>query len=194
MRVTFTASQSVSILVPNATVPIQHYLRQPHRLMQALTDPSQIEALSERCYRLKIKPRQFLMFNLQPTVDIELQSKPDGAVFLNSKACELRGIDFVNQRFRLDLEGVLFPTLKVGQTYLEGQADLKVEVDLPPVLWMTPKGIIEATGNGLLKSILMTVKQRLVYQLVLEYQKWACAEVSTPAAAAQSISMRSSGV
>ncbi len=193
MRATFTASQAVSILVPNAAVPIQHYLRQPHRLMQALTDPSQIEALSEHCYRLKMKPRQFLMFNLQPTVDIQLQSKPDGTVFLNSEACELRGIDFVNQRFHLELEGVLAPVQQTGNTYLAGQADLKVQVDIPPVLWMTPRAIVEATGNGLLKSILMTVKQRLVHQLVLDYQKWASTGVESDLPV-QSLSINSSSI
>jgi hypothetical protein len=193
MRATFTASQSVSILVPDAAVPIQHYLRQPHRLMQALTDASQIEAVSEHCYRLKMKPRQFLMFNLQPTVDIELQSNSNGLMFLESKGCELRGIDFVNQRFRLDLQGVLCPKLKAGQTYLEGQADLQVQVDIPPVLWMTPKAIVEAAGNGLLKSILMTVKQRLVHQLVLDYQKWASTAVD-PQVAVSSLSMNSSSI
>ncbi len=193
MRATFTASQSVSILVPTASVPIQHYLRQPQRLMQALTDPSQIETLSEHCYRLKLKPRQFLMFNLQPTVDIQLQPKPDGTVFLTSNTCELRGIDFVNQRFRLALEGVLSPQLKAGQTYLEGRADLEVQVDIPPILWMTPKAIVEATGNGLLKSILITVKQRLVHQLVLDYQQWAVTEV-IPSVTTQLLSLKSSSI
>ncbi len=193
MRATFTASQSVSILVPTAAVPIQHYLRQPQRLVQALTDPSQIETLNEHCYRLKLKPRQFLMFNLQPTVDIQLQPKPDGTVFLTSNTCELRGIDFVNQRFRLALKGVLSPQSKAGHTYLEGQADLEVQVDIPPVLWMTPKAIVEATGNGLLKSILMTVKQRLVHQLVLDYQQWAFTEVNPPVAV-QTLSLHSSSI
>jgi hypothetical protein len=193
MRATFTASQAVSILVPNAAVPIQHYLRQPRRLMQALTDPSQIEALSDDFYRLKMKPRQFLMFNLQPTVDIRLHAKPDGTVFLNSEACELRGIDFVNQRFRLDLEGMLAPVQDAGKTYLAGQADLKVQVDIPPVLWMTPRAIVEATGNGLLKSILMTVKQRLVHQLVLDYQKWASTGIESDLPV-QSLSINSSSI
>jgi hypothetical protein len=193
MRATFTASQSVSILMPSAAVPIQHYLKQPHRLMQALADSSQIEVLSEHCYRLKMKPRQFLMFNLQPTVDIELQSNSDGTIYLESKGCELRGIDFINQRFRLDLKGVLSPSQKAGQTYLEGQADLQVQVDIPPVLWMTPKAIVEATGNGLLKSILMTIKQRLVHQLVLDYQKWASTALTAPVGV-QSLSMNSSSI
>ncbi|MGB8702785.1 MAG: DUF1997 domain-containing protein, partial [Thermosynechococcaceae cyanobacterium] len=190
MRATFTASQSISISVPQAAVPIQHYLRQPHRLVQALTDPSQIERLSEDCYRLKMKPKQFLMFSLQPTVDIQLQAKTDGTVFLISKGCQIRGVEYINERFHLDLKGVLYPTVKGEQTYLEGLADLKVQVDIPPMLWMTPRSIVETTGHGLLKSILMTVKQRLVHQLVTDYQKWASTEIkSTVVAATPALSL-----
>ncbi len=178
MRAIFTGSQSVSILVPQAAVPIQHYLRQPHRLVSALAEQNQIEALSNGIYRLKMKPRQFLMFSLQPTVDIQLQSKADGTVFLTSQACEIRGIDFINDRFQLKLKGILAPAQKHGQTYLEGQADLQVQVELPPILWMTPKAILQTAGNGLLKSILMSVKQKLVHQLVLDYQVWASSEVA----------------
>jgi hypothetical protein len=178
MRAIFTGSQSVSILVPQAAVPIQHYLRQPHRLVSALAEQNQIEALSNGVYRLKMKPRQFLMFSLQPTVDIQLQSKADGTVFLTSQACEIRGVDFINDRFQLKLKGILAPAQKHGQTYLEGQADLQVQVELPPILWMTPKAILQTAGNGLLKSILMSVKQKLVHQLVLDYQVWASSEVA----------------
>jgi Protein of unknown function (DUF1997) len=178
MRAIFTGSQSVSILVPQESVPIQHYLRQPHRLVSALAEQSQIEELGNGSYRLKMKPRQFLMFSVQPTVDIQLQAKTDGTVFLTSQSCEIRGIDFINQRFQLNLKGILAPAEKRGQTYLEGQADLQVQVDLPPILWMTPKAILQTAGNGLLKSILMSVKQKLVHQLVLDYRIWAQSEVA----------------
>jgi hypothetical protein len=153
-------------------------LRQPHRLVSALAEQNQIEALSNGVYRLKMKPRQFLMFSLQPTVDIQLQSKADGTVFLTSQACEIRGVDFINDRFQLKLKGILAPAQKHSQTYLEGQADLQVQVELPPILWMTPKAILQTAGNGLLKSILMSVKQKLVHQLVLDYQVWASSEVA----------------
>jgi hypothetical protein len=193
MRATFAASQSVSILVPSAAVPIQHYLRQPHRLVHALTDPSQVEILGEDFYRMKMKARQFLMFNLQPTVDIHIQAKSDGTVFLTSTACEIRGVEFINDRFHLDLEGTLYPTQKADRTYLEGQANLQVKVDIPPMLWMTPKAIVEATGNGLLKSILMTVKQRLVHQLVVDYLKWASTEAELRVTT-QALSINSSSI
>jgi Protein of unknown function (DUF1997) len=176
MRAIFTASQSVRINVPSMEISIRHYLRQPHRLVHALADARQLERLDETCYRFKMKPRQFLNLNLQPIVDIQVQPKSNGTVVLKSRHCELRGIEFVNQRFELALVGILQPIQRGSQTTLEGQADLKVAVDIPPFLWMTPKAILEAAGNSLLKSILMTVKQRLIHHLIQDYQAWASQE------------------
>jgi hypothetical protein len=48
-----------------------------------------------------------------------------------------------------------------------------VQVDVPPPLMLTPQPILEATGNGLLHSVLLTVKQRLMHQLLLDYREWA---------------------
>jgi hypothetical protein len=176
MRAIFTASQSVHIDVPSLGISIRHYLRQPHRLVHALADAKQLDRLGENCYRFKMKPRQFLHLNLQPIVDIHLQPKSDGTVVLASQHCELRGIDFVNQRFELALVGILQPMQRGRQTTLAGQADLKVAVDIPPFLWMTPKAILETAGNSLLKSILLTVKQRLIHHLIQDYQAWASQE------------------
>ena len=43
----FTASQSVDIPVVEQKVPIQHYLRQPKRLVNALVDPTRLEQLDQ---------------------------------------------------------------------------------------------------------------------------------------------------
>lgn len=180
MQVKFEASQRVSIAVPQERISIQHYLRQPHRLIQALVDSTQVEQLASDCFRLKMRSRQFMMLTIQPTVDVKIWAEPDGSLRLRAMNCELQGIDYVNQRFQLHLEGVLAPVQKKKGTRLEGRADLGVEVELPPVLWVTPKPVLTATGNGFLKSILMTVKQRLVQQIVEDYQTW-CQTVSQTA-------------
>lgn len=177
MNTQFNASQSVDMIVPDQQVPIQHYLRQPKRLVKALVDSSRLEQLGEDCFRLKMRPLQFLMLTIQPTVDLKVWVKPDGTVYLKSTGCEIRGIEYINQRFALNLIGKLYPIQAQGVTYLKGQADLEVKVELPPSLWFTPKPILEATGNGLLKSVLLTVKQRLMHNLLADYRHWSAEQM-----------------
>lgn len=176
----FFASQSVEIVVPEQPVPINHYLRQPQRLVYALVEESQMEQLSPEKFRLKMRPRDFMMFRLQPTVDLRVWAKSDGTIHLASVGCEIRGVDYINRRFALDLVGKLTPCVVNETTYLKGKADLSVQVDVPAPLDMTPQPILETTGNSLLRSILLTIKQRLMQQLLLDYRRWASNEIETP--------------
>jgi hypothetical protein len=176
MYVRFNASQSVEIAVPEERVPIQHYLRQPQRLVNALVDRSRTEQLKDDCFRLKMRPLEFMMLSIQPTVDMRVWALHDGTINLESAGCQIRGVDYINDRFTLKLKGWLAPHQIGGATFLRGNANLEVQVELPPPFWMTPKPILEATGNALLKSVLLTIKQRLMYQLVFDYRQWARAE------------------
>jgi Protein of unknown function (DUF1997) len=176
MQVKFTAQQSLNLTVAEHGVPISHYLRQPKRLVNALVDRSQIEYVSERLFCLKMRPISFLHFTLQPTVEMEVWAEADGTLHIQSTGCEIRGIDYINQRFHLDLVGKLIPTAATGKAHLNGLADLTVQVDLPPALWFTPRPILEAAGTSLLKSVLLTVKQRLGHQLIVDYSQWAQTE------------------
>ena len=173
MYTRFNSSQSVEIAVPDERVPIQHYLRQPRRLVNALVDRTRTEQLSDDCFRLKMRPLQFMMLSIQPTVDMRVWAQSDGTINLESVACEILGVGYVNDRFALNLKGKLCVHQSSGVTYLKGKADLEVQVELPPPFWLTPKPILEATGNGLLKSVLLSVKQRLMYQLLSDYRRWA---------------------
>lgn len=172
MHTRFAASQSVEIAVPEQPVPIQHYLRQPQRLVKALVDPSRIEQLDEEVFRLKIRPLSFMTLSIQPTADLKVWAEPNGTVHLRSLACEILGVDYINQRFALNLEGHLSPCDLNGVTILKGKADLEVQVELPYPFSLTPKPLVEATGNGLLKSVLLTIKQRLIQQLLADYRNW----------------------
>ncbi|MBD1869695.1 DUF1997 domain-containing protein [Oculatella sp. FACHB-28] len=173
MPIRFNAFQSVEIAVADQPIPIQHYLRQPQRLVKALVDPSRTEQLSSEVFRLKMRPLNFMMLKVQPIVDMRIWAEPDGTIRVESLACEIRGVEYINQRFNLNLVGQLTPQLKRDTTYLVGRADLEVLVELPPPLLFTPKPLLEATGNGLLRSVLLTVKQRLIHQLLSDYRTWA---------------------
>jgi hypothetical protein len=172
MATKFTASLSVEIAVPEQPIPILHYLRQPQRLVYALVDSSRIVQLSEEVFRLKMRPLTFMTLSLQPTVDMRVWAESSGTIQLRSLSCEILGIEYINQRFSLDLKGYLSPEQLSTGTRLRGKADLEVQVELPPPFSFMPKSILEATGNGLLKSVLLTIKQRLLYQLLADYCNW----------------------
>lgn len=174
MHTRFTASESLEIAVEEQTVPIQHYLRQPHRLVGAIADPKLMEQLSESRFRLKMRPLNFMeIYHFQPTVVLNIWTGASGNVYLNSEECEIRGIDYINDRFSLNVKGKLSPHQKDEKTYLKGQVNLEVNVELPPPLWLTPKPLLEVAGNGLLKSVLVRIKQRLLTQLLKDYYQWA---------------------
>ncbi|MBW4543832.1 MAG: DUF1997 domain-containing protein [Symplocastrum torsivum CPER-KK1] len=179
MNTQFVASQSVEIAVPEQPVPIQHYLRQPQRLVYAIADSNRIEQLSQDSFRLTMRPLDFMSLKFQPTVDLKVWADADGTVHLTSVRCEIRGLEYINQRFALDLKGKLYPYQKNGTTQLKGRADLKVNVDIPLPFSLTPKPILETTGNGLLKSVLVRIKQKLMHQLLLDYRHWASQDVQT---------------
>ncbi len=179
MPTQFVATQSIHLPVPSQPIPIQHYLRQPKRLVNALTAQSQIEPLSEELFRLKMRPLTFMTFTFQPTVDLNVWADPEGNVQLQSVGCHIRGIDYINQRFHLDLQGQLRPQQRGNEVTLQGQANLRVGVELPPPLNLTPPYLLETAGNGLLKSILLTIKQRLMHQLLWDYRNWVEAMAAT---------------
>ena len=173
MKITFAASESVQLPVEEQSVPIQHYLRQPQRLVRAIASPELMKQLSDNRFRLQMRPLSFMeMYHFQPTVILKVWADASGTVHLHSEDCTIN-IDYINDRFSLNLEGKLFPREINGTTYLQGRADLHVNVDLPPALWFTPKALLEPTGNSLLKGVLSRIKQRLVNQLLEDYRQWA---------------------
>ncbi len=181
MATKFTASQSIEIAVPQQPIPIQHYLRQPQRLVNALVDSRRIQQLSEEVFRLKMRPLTFMSLSIQPTVDMRVWAESNGSIFLRSVGCEILGFEYINQRFALNLQGHLSPYQINTGTRLQGKADLEVQVELPLPFSLTPKPILEATGNGLLKSVLLTIKQRLLHQLLTDYRHWVISQTKEKA-------------
>lgn len=189
MYVSLNASESVQILVENRVTPIQHYLRQPQRLVKAIAEPQLIKQISDELYELKMRPINFMeIYHFQPIVQLKVWSGSGSSVYLQSVGCQIKGVDYINERFALKLKGVLYPHEVNGQTTLEGQADLEVGVELPAALLFTPKAFLERTGNQLLKSVLGRIKQKLLTQLVRDYYVWASQEVQANAGATTKLS------
>ena len=178
--VRFSASQSVTIAVPTQPISVEAYLSEPERLVYALVDPSQVRALSPNLFRVKVRPIKFLSFNIQPVCDIEVWIE-NKTVRLRSNRCVIENYESFNEKFSLNMQGFLVSQpvpqgrkqSKNQDKSLRGQANLIVSVDLPQALSLSPKPLLERTGNGLLNGILITLKQRLMRQLISDYCAWA---------------------
>ncbi|MEO1295801.1 MAG: DUF1997 domain-containing protein [Cyanobacteria bacterium J06636_16] len=133
----------------------------------------QVQELGADCFRLSLKSVQFLMMNIRPVVDLRIDVSQDKRLRVDSVDCQIHGNEFINQRFDLSLAGVLELDEQEDFTGVTGQAHLKIAVDLPPVLQLTPQPLLETTGNQILKGVLVTMKQRLVRQLVIDYDRWS---------------------
>lgn len=170
--VRFSASQSVTISVPPQPLSIEAYLSEVERLVYALVDASQVEVLNKKMFRVKVRPIRFIGLSLQPVCDIEvwLEGK---TVRLSSHRCQLEGYDSFNEKFSFSLQGYLVPQSTQSGQKLRGQANIIVNVDLPQTMWLTPKPLLERTGKGILNGILITLKQRLMRQLIKDYCVWA---------------------
>jgi hypothetical protein len=173
MRVSFSATEQLKLQLSDPLPSLQHYLRQPKRLVQAIADPRLMESLPDNRFCLKMRPLNFMdIYHFQPTVVLKVWANATGTVFLESESCEIRGIDYINHRFSLQLKGRLAPYQNNGQTILQGKCDLQVGVDLPQALWLTPKPLLEMAANSLLKGVLGRIKQRLQEQLIEDYHQW----------------------
>ena len=189
MDVSFSASELVRISVANQETPIQHYLRQPKRLVKAIADPQLMKQISDDLYELKMRPINFMeIYHFQPIVVLKVWSGSDGSVYLKSEDCQIKGIDYINRRFSLKLKGILSAQESEGNTILEGQADLEVKVELPTALMFTPKPFLEKAGNKLLRSVLVRIKQKLTTQLIQDYRTWASQETISSATPASELS------
>lgn len=177
MKIKFEGQEKVNLKVKQQQTPIQHYLKQPQRLVKTIADEKLMQYLGNDCYQLKMNPLNFLdIYHFQPVVILKVWTGASGTVYLQSESCEIKGIEYINRRFSLRLKGKLSPQIleaEEDQIFLKGQADLTVEVDLPPPLWLTPQALLTATGNSLLKGVLMRIKNRLMSQLVEDYYNFA---------------------
>lgn len=168
----FTALE-VDFPVVERSLPVQHYLRQPQRLVKAIAHTSQMENLGGDRYRLKMRPLNFLSLTLQPVVDMRVWLDSAGHLLLRSTDCQIHGVDYINQRFHLNLRGELHTQQVNGMTHLQGCAELEVGVAIPFPLSLTPQPLVEAAGQSLLRGVLSTMEQRLSHHLLTDYEQWA---------------------
>lgn len=165
--------QTAHMQIARRSVPLRHYLKQPRRLVHALMNPEQVEELRPDTFRFHLRGFQFLMLNIRPVVDLQIDVSQEHMLTVRSVGCKIEGNEFVDRQFALDLSGKLYLKEQDTVTDLRGEVDLAIAVGLPPILALTPHSLLETTGNQILRGVLMTMKQRLMRQLAADYEAWS---------------------
>lgn len=172
------ASQSVEITISPAPVPINQYLSNTDRLVYALADPSQIKVMGRHTFQFSMRSIKFLMLTLEPVADVRIYPNDCDEVIIYSDSCRLRHQAVLNRRFSFKLQGWL--AARPDNSGVSGNAELDINIDLPAAFRLTPKSILESSGNAIANSILHTIKQRLQRRLVHEYRGWTTGMLSAP--------------
>jgi hypothetical protein len=173
MQVRFAATEIVQLDVPLLSPTIRDYLRQTDQIVGAIADPQLTEKVNAELYRLKMQPIGFLeLYQFQPIVTLKIWCDRHNIVHLQSVDYQLNGLEAFMDGFELTLDGSLTPLDQDGQIHLEGRADLTVTLDVPPPLRLTPKPLLEMTGDRLLSEVLQRIKHQILKQLVADYQQW----------------------
>ena len=166
MPLAFSASQQLQLEVSHQPERLAAYLDDQDRVVKALLDPSQLEALGQGRYRYSVTHLQVFQLQIQPVVDLRT-SLESGRLVLEATDCELEGLGLVD-----DFQLTLGSWLAAGPSGLEGEATLAVEVSQPPLLKLIPAKVLEATGRSLLAGILLGIKGRVGQQLLSDFQTW----------------------
>ncbi|MBE9029383.1 DUF1997 domain-containing protein [filamentous cyanobacterium LEGE 11480] len=173
MDTCFQAKQSVELFIPNEAVPIQPYLRESERIVRAIGNSGTVMPLGGELFQLKLKPINFISLQLQPIVDMRVWTSNDDCLHIQSVACEILGLEqFNDPQFILNLVGELKPVTIRRSIRLQGHVHLSVQVNMPMPIALTPKPILEGTGNTIMGGVLSSMKQRLKKNLVKDYQDW----------------------
>lgn len=165
------ASQSVEIAISPAPEPIQQYLSKTNRLVYSLADPSQIKVLGDHRFEFRMQSIKFLMLTLEPVAELKIYPNENNEVIIYSDSCRLQNQTALNRRFSFKLQGWL--AARPDNSGVSGNAQLDIDIDLPQAFRFTPKNLLESTGNAIVSSILVAIKQRLQNRLIHEYRGWS---------------------
>jgi hypothetical protein len=166
MPLAFSASQQLQLTVNHQPQRLAHYLTQEDRVVKALLNPSQLQALGPGRYRYAVTHLQVFQLQIHPVVQLRTHAE-EGRIELEAIDCQLEGLGLVD-----DFQLTLHSWLEATDSGLNGEARLDVRVSQPPLLRLIPARVLEATGRSLLTGILLGIKGRVGQQLLADYESW----------------------
>lgn len=181
----FSAEQTTTIQLQGSWAQVQDFLSEPKHLTAALLDQGQVRQLTRERFEVRMRPIGALGVQIQPVVQLQIQTLGDGQVTLQAIGCRIEGNEWIDQHFSLTFTGQLSPLeirrhTSSPQVILRGTAQLQVSLVLPPVLALTPRPLVETVGSTIVQGVLMTIRLSLSCRLPQSFLAYRQAHLLPP--------------
>lgn len=148
-----------------AAAVVGRYLDHHEGWFRRCAAPMRVQPLGPQAYALTLGRFGNFGFEVEPTIGLELLPQAEGLyriVTVPSRPAEsaLDGLYDVDFHAALRLEG-----LAEGHTEVRWDLDLTVWIQLPGVLTLLPDGLVQSSGDHLLRQIVRQISRRLTWKV-----------------------------
>ncbi len=184
----FTAQRHTQIELTGSPDQVKEFFQAPERLVEALLEPDRVTQLDQERFSVGMGGLGGLGIWFQPVVTLRIIASDSGGSDLEIIDCNIEGNSWLNNHFSLEFDGDLNPTERnlqraegadQSQTIqLEGEAYVKVCIDIPPVLRFTPRSLLNSAGSRILDGILAMIQRSLQTKLPRSFQAYQASPYS----------------
>jgi len=175
-------SDMMEMRAPAAVV--SGYLDEHQGWFQSCASPMEVISLGERGYTLSLGRFGNFGFEVEPTIGLELLPEDNGVysiitVPLPSTDPALAGVYDVDFNASLELDEAGLEGSKevshedvdrlMAHTLVRWQLDLAVWIRLPSMLTLLPGGLLQSSGDHLLRQIVRQISRRLTWKVQADF-------------------------
>lgn len=168
----FVSRRSTQIKLPGTPQQVREFFQKPYYLVEALLEPERVQKLDSQRFSVEMQPIGGLGIQIQPQVRLEIIPTAQGGSDLKIIDCEIKGNEWLNQHFHLEFEGGLHPvddevdpSGASHSVVMEGEALLRVCIEIPPPLRLTPRPVLRSVGTMVVDGILRMIQRSLQRKL-----------------------------
>ena len=157
-----------------STETVGAYLDRHDGWFQRCAKPMDVEVLDPQAYALRLGRFGNFGFEVEPTIGLRLLPEQNGTYAI--RTVELPdGNDGLNSLYDIDFQASLrledslthLPESpeSVTSTNVSWNLDLSVWIKLPRVITMLPEGLVQSSGDHLLRQIVRQISRRLTWKV-----------------------------
>jgi len=181
----FGSSQELVIPLPTDDIEtVNEYLfGDVSRIVYASWDEEMVSRLGNNLFELQTKPIQFLNFNIQPSVTIEVECNIEtGCISLTAQDMKIKGAEMFSDRVSIEVQGALEATQKarkLSSTTLQscslmGKITFVVRGRLPSAIGqLTPTNAIRQATSSVNGRLTEYITQKFRRSIMKDFTSWS---------------------